>query len=101
MQVEIRQLKNFLIDANLISEEQFADCLKESRGGNKNIEEVLVAQGIVTEDELAKLKAYIIGIPFVNLENEVVPRDILNLIPEDADPRLIPLMPCCHFATHY
>ena len=34
------------------------------------------------EDQLRKAYAYISGIPFVNLENQFVPKEILNIIPE-------------------
>jgi len=42
----------------------------------------LVADGLVTEDQLASAQAYLLGIPFMNVENESIPPDVLKIIPE-------------------
>ena len=41
-----------------------------------------MAEGKITEDDLRRLEAYILGVPFVNLQNEKISFDILSLIPE-------------------
>jgi len=82
MQVEIEQLKAFLLDAKLITKEQFEQCLKIAEEKNQSIEEVLISEGFISEEELTKLKAYILGIPFVNLEKEIVDPEVLKIIPE-------------------
>jgi type IV pilus assembly protein PilB len=82
MQVETQQLKNFLLDANLVSEDQFNECVKISQTAEKKIDDVLVLREIISAEDLAKIKAYILGIPFVNLEKEILPREIISMIPE-------------------
>jgi len=82
MQVETQQLRDFLLDANLISEEQFNECVKAAQSVNQKIDEVLVSRGLITPEELTKLKAYILGIPYVSLEKEVISFQVLQLIPE-------------------
>jgi len=82
MQVETQQLKNFLIDAGLINTEQFEECLKASIAANQKIDDVLVTRGFISPEELVKLKAYILGIPYINLEKAVIPFSVLSLIPE-------------------
>ncbi|PIR58218.1 MAG: hypothetical protein COU70_02125 [Parcubacteria group bacterium CG10_big_fil_rev_8_21_14_0_10_35_15] len=82
MRVEPQQLKNFLLDANLIKEDQFEESLKISRQTEQKIGDVLVSRGLIKHEELAKLEAYILGIPFVNLEKEKVDADALKIIPE-------------------
>ena len=82
MKVEPQQLKAFLLDANLLTEKQFDECYQKSLKANCKIDRVLTAEGLITQEELIKLKAYILGIPFVNLEKEVISDDILKLIPE-------------------
>jgi len=82
MQVETQQLKNFLIDAGLINTEQFEECLKASITANQKIDDVLVTRGFISPEELVKLKAYILGIPYINLEKAVIPFSVLSLIPE-------------------
>ena len=44
--------------------------------------EVLIAEGLISQEELIKMEAYILGTPFVNLEKEIVPPEVLMIIPE-------------------
>ncbi|MDP2926714.1 MAG: ATPase, T2SS/T4P/T4SS family [bacterium] len=82
MRVEPQQLKAFLLDANLLKEEQFDEAEKVARETNQRIGDVLISQGLITQEELAKLEAYIFGIPFVNLEKEKIDPEALKIIPE-------------------
>lgn len=82
MRVEPQQLKNFLLDANLVKEDQFDEALKMSRETKQKIGDVLVSRGLIKHEELAKLEAYILGIPFVNLEKEKIDAEALRIIPE-------------------
>ncbi len=82
MIIEPQQLKAFLIDAKLITEEKFEECQRKAKESKKSIDEILISEGIVTQDQLIKLKAYILGIPFVNLEKEIVDPEVLKIIPE-------------------
>ncbi|KPJ57516.1 hypothetical protein AMJ49_00040 [Parcubacteria bacterium DG_74_2] len=82
MKVETGQLKAFLLDAGLITEKKFNEALKKAKSKNQKIEDVLVSEGLITGEQLIKLKAYILGIPFVNLEKEKIDPKILRIIPE-------------------
>jgi type IV pilus assembly protein PilB len=82
MRVEPQQLKSFLLDAGLVEESQFEKSLEKAEKTKQKVADVLVSEGIISQEEMIKLEAYILGIPFVNLEKEVVPPDILKIIPE-------------------
>jgi len=82
MNIEPQQLKAFLLDIGLVSKSQFEQAEKKAKKTRKEIGDVLVSNGLISEGELIKLEAYILGIPFVNLENEVIPYDVLKIIPE-------------------
>jgi len=82
MKVEARQLKAFILDAGLVGKAKLEKALKKAKKNKQKIEDVLVAEGLVSQQDLAKLEAYILGVPFVNLEKEIVPPDILKIIPE-------------------
>ena len=82
MKVEPQQLKAFLLDAGLVTEEQFEKALKKAKSSKKKIGDILISEGLITQEQLIKLEAYILGIPFVNLEKEIVPPKILRYIPE-------------------
>ncbi|PIW89850.1 MAG: hypothetical protein COZ92_02380 [Candidatus Nealsonbacteria bacterium CG_4_8_14_3_um_filter_40_11] len=82
MKVESGQLKAFLLDAGLVAEKQFNAALKKAEKTNQKVGDVLVAESLITEEELIKLEAYILGIPFVNLEKEKIEPEVLKIIPE-------------------
>jgi len=82
MRVEPQQLKAFLLDAGLITEKQFEEARKKAELKNQKIGDILISEGLISQEELIKLEAYILGIPFVNLEKEVVSFEVLKIIPE-------------------
>jgi type IV pilus assembly protein PilB len=82
MKVENQQLKAFLLDSELATKKQVEEAEKKAEKSNKNLGDVLILEGIVTEEELRKLTAYILGIPYVNLEKETIDHAILRVIPE-------------------
>jgi len=82
MRVEPQQLKAFLLDAELVTAEQFDDCAKEAARKKLRVDDILLEHKLIDSEQLLKLKAYILGIPFVNLEKENISPAVLNLIPE-------------------
>lgn len=82
MRIEPNQLKAFLADAQIIKEREFDLLLKEAKKSGKRIEDLLISKGYLKPDELTRLKAYILGIPFVNLEKTIVDPEVLKIIPE-------------------
>ena len=82
MRIEPQQLKAFLLDIGLVTEEQFTKALKHAKKTKQKVGDVLVSEGLVSQNELIKLQAYILGIPFVDLEKEKIPSEILRIIPE-------------------
>jgi len=82
MRVEPQQLKAFLLDAKLITEEQFEGALQVAEKTRQKVGDVLVSQSLISQEELIKMDAYILGIPFVNLENEKIEGEVLKIIPE-------------------
>ena len=82
MKVDSKKLEKFILDAGLIDEKKFEKAKKEGEKSEKEIGDVLVSEGLITEKELIKIEAYILGIPFINLENEIIPPDVLKIIPE-------------------
>ena len=82
MRVESQQLKAFMLDANLITETQFENALKKAEKTQQKVGDVLISEGLIPQEDLTKLEAYILGIPFVNLEKEMISPEILKIIPE-------------------
>lgn len=82
MQVKPQQLKDFLLGAGLITEAQLEASIKKAKKIGKKIDDILILDGFISQEELTKIRAYILGIPFVNLEKEKVSYDVLKIIPE-------------------
>jgi len=82
MRVEPQQLRAFLLDAGMVKEEDFDRAFKKACETNQWVGDVLVSEGILTQENLIRMEAYILGIPFVNLEQETVNPDVLKIIPE-------------------
>lgn len=82
MDVEPQRLKKFIVDAGLVSAKDFDRAIKISEETDTRIGDVLVSENLIDKAKLAKFQAYLLGIPFVNIEKEVIPREVLNIIPE-------------------
>jgi len=82
MKVKDSQIKDFIIDAGLVSKSDIEEVEREAKYKKKPLSEVLISKGKFSDDDLRRVQAYILGIPFINLKGQVLNRDILNLIPE-------------------
>lgn len=76
------QLKKYILDSKLMSLADLQSAEKESEKTKKDIGEVLVSQGKISEDDFRRMQAHILGIPFVDLKNKKLEFEVLSLIPE-------------------
>ena len=82
MKIEDQQLKAFLLDSGFVSEKDFEKAQIKSQKAGKRLRDILISDKIIEEEKLIKLEAYILGIPFVDLEKEQIDPKILEIIPE-------------------
>ena len=82
MHIEESQLKDFILDSGLVSRADLESAEKEAKSSSGNLGKILVNKGKLTEDDLRRMQAYILGIPFVDLKGEKLPFEVLSLIPE-------------------
>ncbi len=82
MHIEESQLKDFILDSGLVSKADITQAEKEAQEKGDTLARVLIAKGKLTEDDIRRMQAYILGIPFVDLKGEKLPFDVLSLIPE-------------------
>lgn len=82
MYINDEQLQSFLVDAHLITKEKFAQLRKIADEENKVLGEVLVSSGALSDEELRKSYAYLLGVPFIDLTKRTIAYDVLSLIPE-------------------
>ncbi len=82
MLIEDTQLYKFILDSGLVTKADLEVAKVESEKNNKPLGDVLVTQGKITPDNLRRMQAYVVGIPFVDLKGKKIPFETLSLIPE-------------------
>jgi type IV pilus assembly protein PilB len=82
MQVSENELKTFILDSGLVPRKDVEDADVEAKKRSQSLGDILVSSGALTPDALRRIKAYVLGIPFVNLKDKKIPIDVLALIPE-------------------
>jgi hypothetical protein len=82
MLIDDAQLNKFILDSNLVSKAEFDDAKKLSQEKKVRPTDVLIAAGKLTEDNVRRMQAYVLGIPFVDLKNKKIPFETLSIIPE-------------------
>lgn len=82
MQVDQKRLKLFLLDSGLATSKDISEAEKKAKKTSRDLGDILVSEGRIPEDDMQRLQAYILGIPFVSLEKEKLDPEVLNLIPE-------------------
>jgi len=82
MLVEEGQLKKFILDSGLITESELNNVEKIARKKKIPLKQALLNEGGISEDDLRRIEAYVLGIPFVNLKGYKIAFGVLSLIPE-------------------
>jgi len=82
MKVDSLKLKKFFLDSELVTEAQFEKALQESKNTETNVGDVLVQNKLIAEEDLSRVQSHILGIPFINLEKQIIDPKVLKIIPE-------------------
>jgi type IV pilus assembly protein PilB len=82
MYIEPKQLKSFILDSGLVARGEIDKAEAEAEEKKQTIGDVLVSKGLLSEDDLRRIQAYVLGIPFVNLKSEQIEFPVLSMIPE-------------------
>ena len=78
MKIDVGQLKKFLLDSGLVNKTQ----LSQAEAAGDDLGAYLVKNKLIDEERLAKVQAYLLGIPYISLEHENIPDDVLKLTPQ-------------------
>lgn len=82
MTLDWTKLKKFLVESNLVSAKNLELCEADEKETGRRLDEVLLRRNLVSEEMLAKAKAYVLGIPYIDLAQEKVEPEVLKIIPE-------------------
>ena len=76
------KLKELVLDSGIISKVDLVRITKEAKEKEQPFADILVSEGKIAPDELARLEAYVLGVPFIDLKNDKIDFAVLSLIPE-------------------
>jgi type IV pilus assembly protein PilB len=82
MKIKNQQLKEFILDSDLVPQEALEAAFQEAERAGGLLGSTLLEKKLLSETDLQKLYAYILGIPFVDLSKEAIATDILHIVPE-------------------
>ncbi|KPJ71352.1 hypothetical protein AMJ50_02580 [Parcubacteria bacterium DG_74_3] len=82
MKLSPEKLKKILVEPGFITEAQFKESKREAENQNKPLEEILVERELIADENLGKLIAEELGYKFINLRKEVIPEEIIKIVPE-------------------
>ncbi len=82
MQINEEQLKKFILDSGLVSQVDLEFATQEASTKSQKLSNVLLSEGKISETDLKKMEAFVLGIPFINLVNQKIDFSVLSLIPE-------------------
>ncbi len=78
------KIVDFLISEKAINQNQAKTIISESEESGKDAFSVILSKKLIDEEELAKIKADFLKVPYINLDEETISRETLDEIPEES-----------------
>ena len=82
MNIPAQTLKDIVVKGGFVSQKEFADAQLTSQELDKNISDILVFRGFISEEALGKLIAEHLKLPFADIKTKIIPLEVLNTVPE-------------------
>ena len=82
MQIDKEKLKKLILDAHLVSPSLFEKTEKKAKEKKQKVSEILLSEGKISETDLKKMEAFVLGIPFISLVDQKIDFSVFSLIPE-------------------
>ncbi|MCX6752921.1 MAG: GspE/PulE family protein [Candidatus Nomurabacteria bacterium] len=82
MQINEEQLIKFILESGLLNKTDLENAQKKSLEGNIKLSDQLLSEGKISEKDLKRMEASVLGIPFVDLSGQKIDLDVLSMIPE-------------------
>ncbi len=93
MAEEKKNLEKILLEQKLISAESLSLAKEDAKKNAISLEKALIRQSLVNNDKIAAVVAKEIGVPFIDLADYTVDKEVIKLIPKEVATKytLIPL----------
>ncbi len=82
MHVSEKELVEFLVDTGLASRKALLVAEEEAQKLGVGLERTAVMSGLISENDLRRATAHLLGVPFVDLSEEKLDLSVLGLVPE-------------------
>jgi len=82
MQINEAELQRYILDAGLINRTDLESLVKTAETKKQKLRDILLSEGKISETDLKRMEAFVLGIPFVSLGDKKIDFAILSLIPE-------------------
>src|SRR3989344_4933126 len=82
MQINEEQLKKFILESGLVSKTDIDSIAQKAETNKQKFGNVLLGEGKISETDLRRMEAFVLGIPFINLIDQKIDPAVLSLIPE-------------------
>lgn len=89
-----RMLEKILLEKEVVSQKSLEQALRSKNGYNEQLYQTLVRLGITTEDRICRTISEQMGIPYIDLSNTNITRELLDKVPLKTvfDKKLIPIL---------
>src|SRR3989344_3018113 len=82
MQIDEEQLKKFILESKFVSKKDIDLATKTAETKKQKFGDILLSEGKISEIDLKRMEAFVLGIPFINLTNQKIDFSVRSLIPE-------------------
>jgi len=82
MQINDDELKKAILAGGVITKTELEEIAEKAKNKKQKLSDVLLSEGKISEPDLRKMEAYVLGIPFVSFGKEKLDFALLSLIPE-------------------
>jgi type IV pilus assembly protein PilB len=82
--IQPAQFRDIILKSGFVSEVDFDACVKSADELGKDVTDILIYRGLISEDALGHIIGEFYQATFIKLSHKVIPVDILNILPEEA-----------------
>ena len=79
MKISDALVEKLVLDSKKATKEQLNSLREEGKAGKKSLQEVIIANNILSEKDLTKLYAKEADVPYVDLNPKEIKREVLRL----------------------
>ena len=82
MIIDEERLKKFILESGLVSRTDLDSAIKKAETKKQKFGDILLSDGKISETDLKRMEAFVLGIPFISLADQKIDFSVLSLIPE-------------------